>query len=492
MFAAGNLVQTSNAGDVSPQAFRAAMHRVADLMADYLEHVHEYPVVPKIAPGDVKKLLPNSAPQQGEPLDRILDDYQRQIEPHMTHWNHPGFMAYFAITGSGPGILGEALAAALNVNAMLWRTGPAPTELEEVVCDWLRQMMDLPAAFHGHINDTASISSLLALAAARQRAAGDVRWQGMAGRAELPALTVYASDQAHSSIDKAVALLGLGLNNLRKIPTDAAFRMVPAELEKAIAADKAAGRRPIAVVATAGTTSTTSIDPLRAIAQIAQREKLWLHVDGAYAGSAAICPELRALMDGLEEADSIVVNPHKWLFVPVDCSVLLTRDAATLKEAFSLVPDYLKTPETGVTNLMDLGIQLGRRFRSLKMWMVFRAFGVEGLQARIRHQCALGRKFAAWVKAEPGFELAAPVPFGTVCFRAVPAGMSPEQQDRFNEKLLAEINAAGPVFISQTKLRDRFVLRLTVGNLRTGLADLEMLWKLARAGRDKGLKTAGQ
>ena len=467
-------------GDIPAPLFRAAMHQVADLIADYLEHVGEYPVLPKIAPGDVRAQLPEKPPEQGEPLDALLGDYRRLIEPNVTHWNHPGFLAYFAITGSGPGILGEALAAGLNVNAMLWKTGPAPTELEETVTDWLRQMMGLPPQFRGHINDTASISSLLAIAAARHRVHdGDVRTRGMAGRVDLPPLTVYASEHAHSSIDKAVITLGLGHENLRKVPVDAAFRMNVAALGAAIAADRRTGRLPIAVVATAGTTSTTSVDLLVDVAKIARREKLWLHVDAAYAGAAAICPEYRQLMTGLEEADSIVVNPHKWLFTPVDCSVLLLREPDALKAAFVFTPEYLKTSEGagGATNLMDYGPQLGRRFRALKLWFVIRAFGVEGLRERIRAHCALAREFAQWVEKEPGFELGAPLPFSTVCFRAAPPG-TPEEQDAFNERLLNWVNGEGPVFLSHTRLRDRFVLRLAIGNLRTTREHVARAWEL--------------
>ncbi len=454
-------------GDIPSDQFRAAMHRVADMVADYLEHVGNYPVVPKITPGDVRALLPDAPPVDPECLDRILDDYRRLIEPNTTHWNHPGFMAYFAVTGSGPGILGEALAAALNVNAMLWRTGPAPTELEEHVCDWLRQMLDLPPVFRGHINDTASVSSLISLAAARERAADlDIRRRGMAGRDDLPPLTVYCSDQAHSSIDKAAITLGIGLDNLRRIQTDDAFRLDLDALEKAIAADKAAGRRPIAVVGTLGTTSTTSVDPIADLARIAKREDMWLHVDGAYALVAGICPEFREHMAGLAEADSIVTNPHKWLFVPVDCSALFVRDPDLLRRAFSIVPDYLTTTETNVTNLMDYGVQLGRRFRALKFWMVIRGFGVSGLQERIRFHCGLAQEFAAWVREQPGFELVAPVPFSTVCFRATPDG-SPEEQDAFNERLITDVNRIGPVFISHTRLRGRYVARVSIGNLRT-------------------------
>jgi aromatic-L-amino-acid decarboxylase len=467
-------------GDISATEFREAMHQAADMLADYLENVGEYRVMPNIAPGDVRRQLPSEPPGEAEPLSQILEDYKRLIEPNTTHWNHPGFMAYFAVTGSGPGIIGEALASGLNLNAMLWRTGPAATELEELVCDWLRQMMGLPETFRGHINDTASVGSLISMATARQRLAEyDIRHRGMAGRDDLPTLTVYASEHAHSSIDKATITLGIGLDNLRKICDDDDFRMDVGALETAIREDRAAGRRPTCVVATLGTTSTTSVDPLRAIAEICQREGMWMHVDAAYAGSAAICPEYRELMDGLELADSIVLNPHKWLFTPVDCSVLLVRDAELVKEAFSVVPEYLRTKDGAPTNLMDYGVQLGRRFRALKLWMVMRAFGVSGLQERIRYHCRLGQAFARWVEAEPGFELCAPVPFSTVCFRAVP-DLLPEEQDRFNERLLAEVNAPGPIFISHTRLRERYVLRLTVGNLRTTRVHVQQAWELIR------------
>lgn len=462
---------------------RAMLHRAADIAADYLEHAERYPVLPPVRPGEIRAMLPAAPPQIGEPIGAILDDYLAKIEPNVTHWNHPGFMAYFAISGSAPGVIAELLAASLNVNAMLWRTGPAPTELEELTCDWIRQMMDLPPVFTGHINDTASIAAVLAVAAARHRAVPELRERGLAGRSDLPALTVYASEHAHSSIDKALLTLGLGLDNLRKIPADAAFRMNVDALADTIAADRRAGRRPIAVVATAGTTSTTSIDPLGAIAGVAERERLWLHVDAAYAGSAAVCPEYRASMTGLERADSIVTNPHKWMFVPVDCSVLLLRDPAALRAAFSLVPDYLKTTETGVTNLMDYGPQLGRRFRALKMWMVIRALGVEGIRATIRRHCALAGEFEGWVRADPGFEVVAPAPFSTVCFRAVAPGLSDESLDALNERILETVNADGAVFLSATRLRGRATLRLTIGNMKTERRHVETAWRLLRQAR---------
>jgi len=473
-------MSSEQTGDIPPEEVRAALHRAADRIADYLGTVERYPVVPPVVPGDIGKALPAAPPVDPEPLDRVLDDYERLIEPNVTHWNHPGFLAYFGITGSGPGIVAETLAAALNVNAMLWRTGPAPTELEERVCDWLRQMMDLPADFRGHINDTASTSSLVALAAARHSLPLDIRVRGLAGRPDMPPLVVYASDQAHSSIDKAAIVLGIGQENVRRVASDADFRLSVPALIEAIAKDRAAGRLPMAVVATVGTTSTTSIDPVPEIADLCAREEIWLHVDAAYAGSAAICPELRALMPGIEHADSLVVNPHKWLFTPVDCSVLYVRDQELLRAAFSLVPEYLRTDEPGVTNLMDLGFQLGRRFRSLKLWMVIRAFGVEGLRERIREHCAIARELAARIEADPGFELAAPAPFSAVCFRALPKDLdaSPEEQDRFNERLLARVNAAGPFLLSPTVLHGRLTPRVAIGNLKTSRKHIDELWRL--------------
>jgi aromatic-L-amino-acid decarboxylase len=472
--------------DLPADEFRAAMHRVADMVADYLEGVGDRPVLPAVRPGEVRRALPASPPEEAEPLDAVLDDYLRVIEPNLTHWNHPGFLAYFANTGSGPGILGETLAAALNVNAMLWRTAPAASELEERVCEWLGRMMELPADFRGHINDTASSSSLVALAAARHRLPGlDVRVRGLAGRPDAPPLTVYASDQAHSSIDKSAIVLGIGQENVRRIASDGDFRMSVPALAEAIAADRAAGKLPMVVVATVGTTSTTSVDPVPAIADLCEREGIWLHVDAAYAGSAAIVPELRALMPGIERGDSLVVNPHKWLFTPVDCSVLFVRDPALLRAAFSLVPEYLRTAEDSeVTNLMDYGFQLGRRFRALKLWMVIRTFGVEGLRERIRLHCALARELADRIAADPRFELAAPAPFSTVCFRAREDG-PPADQDRFNERLLARVNAAGPFFLSHTVLGGRSTLRVAIGNLRTEREHLDALWELLGRAREE-------
>ncbi len=465
-------------GDMPPEEFRRHAHAVVDWMADYLAQVGEHPVLAQVQPGDVAARLPASAPAAGEPVDDILRDFRDVVVPGTTHWNHPGFLAYFAITGGGPGILGEMLAAALNNNAMLWRTGPAPTELEARTLDWLRELVGLPADFHGTIQDTASISTLVALAAAREAAEPGAREEGMSG---LPPLRVYASEEVHSSIDKAGITLGLGRTGTRKIPTDGRFRMDPAALEAAIEEDRSAGIRPIAVVATVGTTSTSSIDPVPAIADVCARQGVWLHVDAAYGGSAALAPELRHVLDGAQRADSLVVNPHKWMFVPIDCSVLYSRRPDVIRRAFSLVPEYLATPEgSTVTNLMDYGPALGKRFRSLKLWMTLRYFGAEGMAARIREHVRLARAFADWVHEEADWEVMAPVPFSLVVFRHAPAGMDGEATDAHNERVMAAVNATGQAFLSHTRVRGRLALRLAVGNLRTTEDHLRATWDLLR------------
>ncbi len=458
--------------------FRTTAHQLVDWIADYLEHAERYPVLSRVAPGDVRRALPAQAPEQPESYARIVDDFERILVPGLTHWNHPGFFAYFAITGSEPGVLAEMLSAALNVQGMLWRTSPAVTELEEVTLGWLRDLMGLPAAFEGVIYDTASISTLHALAAAREIGIPGVRQHGLVGR-DLPRFRVYCSEQTHSSIDKAVILLGLGHDALRKIGTDAEFRMRPDLLRAAIAEDRSAGWRPLAVVATVGTTSTTSVDPVPAIADVCEAEGVWLHVDGAYAGVTAIIPEYRHVLAGAERADSIVVNPHKWLFTQFDCSVFLTRRMDAVRAAFSLVPEYLRTTDPQqVKNLMDTGIQLGRRFRSLKLWMVLRHFGAAELRRHLVEHIRLAHLFAGWVDASPTFERLAPVPFSVVCFRARPQGFSDAEVDRLNEALLDAVNRSGEIFISHTKLNGVFTLRLAVGHLRTTEAHVARAWAL--------------
>ncbi|HEX8694582.1 MAG TPA: aminotransferase class I/II-fold pyridoxal phosphate-dependent enzyme [Longimicrobium sp.] len=473
-------------GDMPPEEFRRHAHAAVDWIADYLAEVGRYPVLARVRPGEVAAGLGESPPRTGEDMAAVLGDFERVIVPGVTHWNHPGFFAYFAITGSAPGILGEMLAAALNTNTMLWRTGPAQTELEERSLDWLRQMLGLPPAFRGTIHDTASISTLVAIAAARERAGLGVREEGMTGR-HLPRLRVYASEHVHSSIDKACITLGLGTKGLRKIPADAEFRMDAAALERAVEEDRADGIIPLCVVATVGTTSTSSIDPVAAVADLCERHGIWLHVDAAYGGPAAILPEMRWIFDGVERADSLVVNPHKWLFVPVDISALYFREPGVARRAFSLVPEYLRTDEgEAVTNLMDYGPALGKRFRSLKLWFVLRYFGVEGVRARLREHLRLARLLAGWIEAEPEWELAAPVPLGLVVFRHRPEAVGEAEADAHNERILAAVNATGRAFLSHTKLDGRLVLRLAVGNLRTTEEHVREAWELLKEAARSG------
>ncbi|MDQ4019212.1 MAG: aminotransferase class V-fold PLP-dependent enzyme [Actinomycetota bacterium] len=431
--------------------FRTDGSAALEWAARYLEGMRERPVLAQARPGDLRAALPAEPPERSEPFEALLRDLDEVIVPGTTHWNHPRFFAYFAITGSEAGILAELLAAAFNVNAMLWRTGPAATELEELTLDWLRQLLGLPDGLHGHIEDTASTSTLAALAVARE-----LRPDGV----------VACSEHAHSSVDKAARLLGV---EVCKLPVDDEFRMRPDALESVMA-----GERLAAVVATVGTTSTTSVDPVPALAELCERDGVWLHVDAAYAGSAAVCPEHRWALAGVERADSLVVNPHKWLFTPVDCSALFTRRPDEFRRTFSLVPEYLRTSEENVTNLMDYGPALGRRFRALKLWAVIRAFGREGLQARIREHVRLARLFATWVEAEPGWEIAAPYPFSVVCFRR-------EGSDEANAALLERVNATGEVFLSHTRLRDRYVLRLAIGHAATTEEDVGRAWELLRS-----------
>ncbi|HCA80872.1 MAG TPA: amino acid decarboxylase, partial [Bacteroidetes bacterium] len=399
----------------------------------------------------------------------------------ITHWNHPRFHAYFNSTASSPGILAELLSSSLNVNGMVWQSCPAVTELEEVTLDWLRQMLGLPQGFWGLIYDTASTSTLHGIAMAREALEDlNTREDGMAGRSDVPRLRAYISELAHSSVEKAVITLGFGVNAVRKIPVDEQFRMRPSDLEAAIAEDRKNGIRPFCVVATVGTTSCTSIDPVPVIADICQREHLWLHVDAAYGGSAAIIPEMRYILDGCERADSFVVNPHKWMFVPVDLSAFYTRKPDLLRRAFSLVPEYLRTShDDTVRNLMDYGVPLGRRFRSLKLWFVLRYFGWNGLADRLRDHLRLAKLFAEWVEAHPSFELLAPVLFGTVCFRAHPAGFDDENAlNVLNEQLLRAVNERRETFLSHTKLAGRYTIRIAIGHIQTQESHVQSTWEL--------------
>ena len=441
---------TDGTHDVPVEEFRAEARRVIDWVADYLREPERHPVLSRLRPGDARKLFPSQAPSSGAPLEGVMDEIVERVLPGITHWNHPGFFAYLPTSASAPGIVAELVTAALNVNGMLWKTSPVATELEMVAVDWLRQMVGLTGDWFGVIHDSASASTLVALASAREAVPGlAVRRKGLSGPVRL---RMYASEQAHSSVEKAGIVLGLGQEGCRRIPADRDFRMDTGALAAAVAEDRAQGWTPFAVTATLGTTSTTSVDPADEIADFCAREQLWMHVDAAYGGSAAVVPELRPVFRGWERADSVVVNPHKWLFAPLDLSVLFTRRADVTRAAFSLVPEYLRTPEETVApNLMDYGVSLGRRFRGLKLWMVLRAFGQEGLAARIRSHIALAQRFRSWVAADPRFEIAAPTPFSVVCFRLRPHA-TPEGQDAANERLMDAVNASGDVYLSHTRL----------------------------------------
>jgi aromatic-L-amino-acid decarboxylase len=470
----------SSLGDMSAEDFRRHGHQVVDWIAGYFENIEDLPVLSQVEPNWLKHSLPAAAPQNGEDFAEIFADVDKFIVPALTHWNHPHFHGLFSTSTSAPGILAEALSAAFDVKAMLWRTSPAATELEQVTFSWLRQMLGLPDEYYGIIYDTASVSTMHAIAVAREKLDLKIREEGMSGRPDLPLLRVYCSEQTHSSIDKALLTLGLGLKALRKIPTNDRFEMLPEKLAEAIEEDLREGILPFCVVPTIGTTSTSSVDPVDAVADICEKYHLWMHVDAAYAGPTAILEEMRPHFKGWERADSIVLNPHKWLFTPMDCSVLYVRDLPLLKKTFTLVAEYLKTPTDGeeVENMMDYGLQLGRRFRALKLWFVMRYFGQDGLTARIREHCRLAKMLEEWIKASEDWEMMAPVPFALVCFRAAPEGHSEEELNNLNEKLMNDINASGKAYLSHTRLKGKFILRLSIGSIRFEERHLENIWKI--------------
>ena len=461
---------------LSSEEFRKHGYELIDWVADYLEHSERYPVQAQVNPGDIAARIPNSGPEMGEDLSTIFSDFERDILPGITHWHSPNFFNYFAISATGPSVLGELLTAALNVNGMLWLTSPAATELEEKVTDWLRQWLGLPAGFHGMITDTASISSFLAMSAARESLNRNIRIEGVSGR-ELPRLCAYTSEQAHSSITKAGLALGIGQDNIRLIAVDEEFRLQTNALETAIQSDIAAGYLPFFVAATVGTTGTTSVDPVSQIADICAKHRLWLHVDAAYAGVVALLDEHASLLAGCEKADSIVTNPHKWLFTNVDCSVFWLKQPHLLKKAFSVVPEYLQS-NADVNNYMDWGVQLGRRFRALKLWIVLRFYGRTGLAHHIREHIRLAKLLASWIDADPNFERLAPVPFSTVCFRFAPPDTNDNEKDDLNREIHARINASGAAFISHTVLNGKSSLRVAIGNINTTEKHIQALCQL--------------
>lgn len=467
--------------DMSIEEFRTNGYKLVDWIANYLGNIEKYPPLSKVKPNEIYSRIPNKPPTKGEDIERVLIDIDKILIDGITHWNHPGFMAYFNSTSSMPGILAEILTAAINANGMLWKTSPASTELERAMINWFRQMIGLPENYWGIIYDTASISSMHAIASAREQLNIGIREKGMSGRKDLPKLRLYCSEHAHSSIEKAALTLGIGLNGVKKIPVDENFRMIPEKLEQAIVDDLSNDIKPFCVVATVGTTSTTSVDPVNSIANLAERYNLWLHIDAAYAGVTAMIPEMKWVTEGWNRADSLVINPHKWMFTPIDLSIFFIRKPDILKRAFSLVPEYLKTQiDDEVENLMDYGIQLGRRFRSLKLWFIIRYFGVDGLAERINNHIKLAKDFAQWVDDEKDFERMAPVPFSTVCFRYNPGNLSEEKLNELNEELLEKINQSGKIFLSHTKLNGKFVIRLTIGSIRHQKNHIKQAWDIIK------------
>ena len=462
---------------MTSEEFRRHGYHAIDWIAAFLDHPERYPVLPPIQPGELTDALPANGPEHGEPMDAILADFERLIVPAMTQWNHPGFMAYFANSSTAEGILGELLCAALNGNGMLWKTSPAVTELEQVTLGWLRRWSGLPDEWFGIIYDTASTSSMHAIAAAREAADPQSRTRGAS-----PGLVVYTSEQAHSSVEKGAMAVGIGQNFVRKVPTDPEFRMRPDALRTLIETDLANGLQPGCIVATIGTTSSTSVDPVAECAALAEEFNLWLHVDCAYAGPCALLPECAEHFKGIARAHSVVTNPHKWLMTQMDLSAFYTRKPEILRQALSLVPEYLRASEDPrAVHLMDYGVPLGHRFRGLKLWFILRYFGREGVMQFLRRHMQLAREFAGWVDGDPRFERVAPVPFSTVCFRL-------RGSDELNKALLEKVNASGSTFLSHTALNGQYVIRIAIGNIATNLADVELAWKLILDAADDVLK----
>jgi aromatic-L-amino-acid decarboxylase len=467
-------IERPGASNVPEDSFADAAGQTARWITEYRGRLADLPVLPRVEPGDVAASLPGEPPEHPDDLEAVLEDLDRLLLPGLTHWNHPGFFAYFCSSTTDAGVLGEFLAAELNQNAMLWRTSPAATELELTVVDWVRRFVGLPEGFRGLILDTASTSSFTALLAARERAVPGVRRLGLAGRDDIGPCTVYVSQEAHSSLEKSALAAGLGLDQVRRIAVDERLRMVPEALERAVEEDRREGRIPVMACATIGTTSTTSVDPVDRLASVCERAGLWLHVDAAYAGPAASLPEKRREFEGWERADSIVLNPHKWMSTPIDCSILLYRDDAAMRRPLSLTPEYLRSAEDGA-NLMDIGLSLGRRFRALKLWFQFRLEGAEAIRARLRTHIASADALAEWIEADARFELLAPHPFSLVVFRSLPpSGWAPADPDAWNRRLLEAVNRRGPVFLSHTRVADRFAIRLAVGSARSTGASVLM------------------
>jgi aromatic-L-amino-acid decarboxylase len=456
--------------------FKKFGYRFVDWVADYMTDITEYPVLSQVKPGEIRSQLPTQPPVQGESLEKVFEDFQNIILPGITHWQHPSWFAYFPANNSPPSILAELLTAGIGAQCMVWQTSPAAEELEEVVLDWLRQMLGLPEEMVGVIQDTASTATLVALLTAREWATNfETNQKG----ARMP-LVVYASEETHSSIEKGVKIAGFGKENLRYIPTDEAFAMLPSKLEEAVLQDEKKGFKPTCVIATLGTTSSTAMDPLIPIGKICRQHKIWLHVDAAFAGTAAILPEKKEILKGTEYADSFVFNPHKWMFTNFDCSAYFVKDPGALVRTFEIHPEYLKTGlDAEVKNFRDWGIQLGRRFRALKLWFVVRYYGIEGLQKIIREHIRIGQLFRDWVENEENFELMAPADFSLVCFR-LNDGREEEGLKSLNQDLLESLNQTGKVFLSHTNLRGKYVLRMAIGARMTEERHVREAWELIK------------
>lgn len=461
---------------MTPEEFRTYGHELVDWMADYMTGVGTLPVKPDIPPRTIIDQLPVAPPDAPEPFPRIFDDFRSIILPGMTHWQHPSFFAYFPANSSPPSVLGEMLTATLGAQCMSWATSPAATELEQRVMEWLRSMIGLPETFTGVIQDTASTATLCAILTAREQRSGyAVNERGFAPDVRY---TVYCSAEAHSSVEKAVKIAGIGREYLRKVPVDAAYAMDPSALETAIAADIRQGLTPLCVVAAIGTTGSTALDPLPPVVEICRRHRVWLHCDAAFAGNALILPECRWIAQGIEAADSIVFNPHKWMLTNFDCSAYFVRDAGALVRTFEILPEYLKTPEGDrVNNYRDWGIQLGRRFRALKLWFVIRSYGVSGLQAVLRNHIAMAQALVAAMRAMPDFELLAPAPLNVICFRYAPPSVTdPVALDALNTRLHMALNADGTMFLTHTKLAGRYTLRLVIGQTNVRQEHVDAAW----------------
>jgi len=468
----------SQLGDTPPEEFRKQLHELADWIADFREHLEQLRVAPNDNPGTLRAKLPERAPEEAEPFAKILSDVDRIIVPGMVHWSHPMFLGYFGWTSTAPGILGEILSAPLNVNAMTWRTCPAATELETAVIDWLREWIGLSDEFDGVVYDTASVGIMHALAVAREDAAPATRKLGLTDR-DLPRFRIYISDQAHSAAEKAAIALGLGEENVIRVPSDDQFRMDVNSLGHNVAQDRQNGFQPMAVVATVGTTATASVDAIPEIAKICREEKIWLHIDAAYGGGFAIVSEYKWLSNGWELADSVVINPHKTVFVPLDFSVLYVRGLERLRRVFMLVPEVLRGDTIeGEKNYMDYGIQLGRRFRALKAWVIWRSLGRAGVVAGLREQIRLANLLAGWIKKDDRFELSAEPSMGVVCFRFI--GADEKKLDQLNSNIVERINASGRAYLTQTKLRGRTVIRIGLGNVLTTEEHLRKGWEIVR------------